>query len=140
MNFQNLIISMLLAGLFGFALIGFIYQTSIDNDNYEIMKDSRLNKTFNSLNKTLNNYQNTAQSQINASSNEPLQLGSDNIILTFITGTYKLFTSVITQIFNTLTIFINDTLHINPIILGILSTIIILSIVLVIYKLVSIVE
>lgn len=135
MGYKDMIISALLIGLFTFCFISFIYQTSIDNDSSTLLKDQSLNRTFLALNSSLLSYQSIAQTQQNSSNSDSPTSNLGDIILYSIVGVGRTFTTMITGVYLIIFDSATENLGIPPIVFGVLTTIMIISIIFLMWRL-----
>ena len=101
MGIKGIAISLLLAGVFAFAMISFGIQFANDNNtNVSIIQDSTINSTFAELNTNLSSALggNTQQKE-QFEKDEPI-VGSESLLLTSIVGAWKVFITVPTAIWN----------------------------------------
>lgn len=125
MGFQQYLIGTILIGLFAFAMISYVYQTSMDNNANAVLSDSVLNRTFSKMNETLNALPDSAQKQQNATADEPATIGYGSIILFSIKSFGTLFTKTIVGIFDTIGVMMGY-FAIPPIVIGTISAMVIL--------------
>lgn len=136
MDFKNLTIIMLLLGLFIFAIMSAsIGLTSENNVNNTLMESESINSTFGNLQTQLETTQSTTNGTKSAFEQETPTLGTDSFLFSSIINAGKVFTTLISSIFNLTFGLISEVLGISPIILGVLSAILLLSIILLAWKL-----
>jgi hypothetical protein len=134
-NIKDFIIAFILIGLFALCFVSFIYQASQDNNpQSELLNDSRLSPLFTNLNSTLNTYQNVTTEQKNSfmSDNPLVEFGS--MISLAIVGTGKVFANIIVGTWDILTTFITTTLGVPPVVIGIIFSIILISVIFMIWQ------
>jgi hypothetical protein len=129
MGMREYIISGFLVGLFSISFLYFILIVSQDNDSVGLINDKTLNKTFYSLNSSLSGIQAKTESEYNATATEPISAGFGSIILFSIRNAGTVFGGSVTSIIKPLLIFSQETLGIPPVVLGIISAIIIVSLI-----------
>lgn len=134
-NFRGLIIAFLLVGLFFFAMISFGVQINEDNDaNTSITNIPFINSTYTSLQTNLSSSSTTSQSQREGFESEIPTEGVDNILLFSIVSIGKVFGSMLTGLFNVIVIGSSQALGINPIIIGVIQSILLLTLIIFIWK------
>lgn len=138
MKFESTIITAIIIALFSFGLISFAYYTTINNNpDSTLLSDPVFNETFNSLNSTMGQYQATAEEQLNNTQKEVPTVLSDNLIFQSIIGIKNTFTGIIKVMTNIISTLLFRVLHLNYIILGIIMTIILVSIIFGIWRLIK---
>lgn len=134
---RNMIISFILVGLFALAFISFIYQTSIDNNpTSDLLTNSQLNKTFKGLNSTLSSYQQQAEFQKNVSFSENTNpfVAIFELAVTSIIGIGRTFTGMIFGTWDLITGLIFVTLGVPPIVIGVILSIIIITVIFLLFR------
>ena len=132
---SGMIISFILVGLFALAFITFIYQTSLDNNpQSELLTEPVMNQTFNSLNETLNSYQTIAEEQKNLTFSENPLIATFGLVSFAIVGAGRIFSNIIMGTFNIITTMLFNVIGIPPIIFGIIFTIIIITVVFLLWR------
>ncbi|KKL68884.1 hypothetical protein LCGC14_2120530 [marine sediment metagenome] len=134
-NFKGIAIASLLVGIFVFALLSFGNQIAIDNNVPNILlEEEQFNRTFRNLDSNLSE----AIKDINASRGEFFKdipiIGEITIILSSIVAVGRVFTVVVRNLYSLTLGLIAETLGISPIVMGILSSIILVSIILLIWR------
>jgi magnesium-transporting ATPase (P-type) len=134
-NFRTLLINTLLIGLCVIAFLAFAFQISNDNDSpRNILSDPTLNKTYNNLNSSLNTYRTLGESQLNATTNEPPTTSFDSIILFSIVGAGRVFTSIITDVYDIFFTLLIETIGIPVIVITVFITIILITVIFLVWK------
>lgn len=134
MGLKSYIISGLLIGLFAFSFFMFIFQFTTDNGSTTLVKDPTLNKTFWSLNQTLTGVQSQGENEYNATTNEPVSAGFGSLILFSIRGAGNIFGGTFKSIVNPIMLMSTEVLGIHPIVLGVIITIILVTLIFLAWK------
>ena len=131
MEFKDLIITALLVGLFIFAVISFGVQLSKNNNaNMSILNNPSINKSFVSITSELEEAEDTAESgRVGLWSGIPI-LEEVGIVLDSIVSVGQVFSGMVIGVFGITFELITTTLGIPPIVLGVITAIILISIVL----------
>lgn len=142
-SFRSLLIAFLLVGLFLYAMINFGALLSSDNDlNQSILDDERVSRSFSNLNDTIRGTasekgQQTIANDTYAGFEEQEPEVSQNILFTAIVGVGKTFRGALIGVYNIVFIFTTETFGLgnDEIIIGVLTTIIIATIGLLLWRL-----
>lgn len=131
MEFKGLIITALLVGLFIFAVISFGIQLAENNNaNMSILNNPSINKSFASITSELEEAEDTAESgRVGLWSGIPI-LEEVGIVLDSIVSVGQVFSGMVIGVFGITFELITTTLGIPPIVLGVITAIILISIVL----------
>jgi hypothetical protein len=138
MELRTMPINLMLVGLFALAMIAFaigIY--SINDTSNTFANDPRIINATNSLNSSLNDARVTSdkiKSAFESEGDNPI-IGFGNIILFSILGAGKLISGITIGMFLVLTTLVFDVLGINPIVFAVISAGLIISIVLLSWRL-----
>ena len=133
MSFKTLLISCILIALFSFALISFAFQSQSDNGINNLRNDPTLNLTYIALNNTLNNAALNSKTQLNATSTDDVTMGVGGLLYLSIVGVTRTFTGTITGTFVVFTA-IFARYGISPIITTTIMSIIIISIIFLVWR------
>lgn len=138
-RFYDLFINWMLIGLFVVALFSFgvLYQEDNEVEN-KFIENSLMNETYGSLRTNLGELRDESQAQKTLFESENPTSGFGTILLFSIVSTGKVFNSMIIGTFNTLIKLPTVVLGIDPIILSVLGTMLILTIIIglwIVYKL-----
>lgn len=130
-EFREYIISFLIIGLFSISLIMFAIGTSIDNEaDNSIANDPRISTIYNSLNATLESSRATSDSIKTSFETENPFVGFGSLLFFSIIGAFKTINIIIISIFTTLSVFIIDVIGINPIVFSVISAGLLITLVL----------
>lgn len=136
MGLKEITVSILLIGLFSFALISFgLNMQLLNNAPVTLLNDSTINSSYGLLNNSYSQYQKEAQERYNASAQDNPQAGSDSILTFSIVNNARSFTTGIFTIFGIIMNLIINTLTINPIIIGVFSGLLIFIVILYTWRL-----
>ena len=128
MEFKGLIITTLLVGLFIVAMInGSILLSHANNQNSSLMENEAINSTFGDMQSELDDVQRVSDSTKDSFEKEKVTITGGFLLLSSIINAGKVFTSVITNIYSLTFGLVADVLGINDIILGVLTGIIVIS-------------
>ena len=128
MEFKGLIITTLLVGLFIVAMInGSILLSHANNQNSSLMENEAINSTFGDMQTELDDVQRVSDSTKDSFEKEKVTITGGFLLLSSIINAGKVFTSVITNVYILTFGLVADVLGINDIILGVLTGIIVIS-------------
>ena len=128
MEFKGLIITTLLVGLFIVAMInGSILLSHANNQNSSLMENEAINSTFGDMQTELDDVQRVSDSTKDSFEKEKVTITGGFLLLSSIINAGKVFTSVITNVYSLTFGLVADVLGINDIILGVLTGIIVIS-------------
>ena len=134
-GFRQILINSILVGLFAFALITFLFVSMAQNNpSSQVFQDPSLNKTYYALNESLNSYQAIAEEQKNSTFSDNPVLGFVDIVLLSILGAGRILSTMVSGTFNTLSVFAMEIFHIPAIVLGVLSTVMIVSVIFLLWR------
>jgi len=135
-NFKSLIITALIIGTFVFAFINFGYHFAQDNStNISIIQNSKINESFKNISTELEaTSANAIESQRKGFFSDIPLFGEITIVLKSIVGVGKIFGEVIINMWKLILGLIKDTLGISPIITKVISSVIIISVVLLAWR------
>ena len=134
-SFRELFITFALIGVFVFASIGFIVQTQIDNDvDSTILENEVINKTYTNLETDLDDFGSKAQTQKESFESEIPERGFGSLIIFAIIGAGQKFTGMITGVYNIFIVLPASVLGISPIVIGVLTAMLVVSLVLLIWR------
>lgn len=138
-GFRELFIGFALLGLLFLALFQFaITMQSENNADEQLINNTVINQTYLNLEDTLGGMRDQAQTQRELFETENPTVGFGSLILFSVVSTGKIFTGITVGLFNILIAMPMSILGLDPAVAGVLSTILILSIILglwVLYKL-----
>ena len=138
-KFYDLFMNWMFVGLVVVALLSFgvLYQEDNDADN-KFIEDSLMNETYTSLRTDLGELRDQSQAQKTLFESENPTSGFGTILLFSIVSTGKVFNSMIIGVFNTIIKLPTVVLGLDPIILSVIGTMLILTIIIglwIVYKL-----
>ncbi len=126
-NLKTLVISALLVGIFSFALLSFGNQMSLDNNTKNIiLEEEQFNRTFNTINVTLQDATNTINATREGFFSDIPIVGDLGAFLTSIVAVGRQSFSVVKSIYDLTIGLIAETLGISPIVIGVITSIIII--------------
>ena len=129
-GFKGLIISFILVGLFAFAMINFGVQLSLENDsNQSILENSAINRSYHRLESNLTELRDEAQTQKEGFEGEDPKLEGGSLLFKSIVGAGKTFSSTITSVWIIISDVAYNVFGINEIILGVLASILLVTII-----------
>ena len=135
LEFRTFIVNFILIGLVLIASISLGVNIAIDNgSNNTIISDEDLNRTFNRMSSNLTNAQNIMNDSRSSLDDELIEPPTGAFILTSIIGAGKSSINMATLMYNVTFGFIFKRLNISPIIIGVVSSIVILSLLFLAYK------
>jgi len=139
MGFKDIIIGVVIIGVFLLAMINFAVFVSINNGGGSILNDPALSNVNNSLYSELNDIQQTAQTQREVFEQQEAQGGSsdEGFSLTAIVGISKTFLSVAVSSINLIFTVFTDVLGIPPIVLNVILGAIILTTLILIWSVIK---
>ncbi len=138
-KFYDLFMNWMFVGLVVVALLSFgvLYQED-NNANGKFIEDSLMNQTYTSLRTDLGELRDQSQAQKTLFESENPTSGFGTILLFSIVSTGKVFNSMIIGVFNTIIKLPTVVLGLDPIILSVIGTMLILTIIIglwIVYKL-----
>jgi len=138
-QFSDLFMNFMLIGLVVISLLSFgiLYQDDNNAEN-KFIENSLVNETYTNLNNTLSDLRDQSQAQKTLFESENPTSGFGTILLFSIVSSGKVFNSMIIGVFNTLTKLPVVVLGIDPVVLSVIGTMLILTIIIglwVVYKL-----
>lgn len=134
-SFRETFVTFALIGLFLFAGISFIVVTQRDNDvEKTILENEIINRTFEKLETNLSGFRSQTQTQKESFESEIPERGFGSLIIFSIIGVGQRFTGMIIAVFNILIVLPASLLGISPVAIGILTSILIVSLVLLIWR------
>lgn len=136
MKFGNLVIGIILVGLFFFSLTAFAVQTQTNNPtNSSLQNDAVFNSTYNSIQSSLITTSGTANTTKNVLETDTPTAGFGSLIFFSIVGIGKLLSGTTIGMYNIIEGAAYHYIGISPIILGAISAILLITIVLAAYRL-----
>ncbi len=136
MDFKNLVFIFVFAGIYIFAMMSFAVNLTNDNNvNNTLMESQAVNSTFGNLEAQLQAVPDNANGSKSAFEQETPTLGTDSFLFGSIISAGKTFTTMITGVFNLMFGLISETLGVSPIILGVFSGLLLITIILLGWKL-----
>lgn len=140
-DFRSLIISFLIIGLFFFCFVSFAYHIQIDNNaNRTILDDSQMNSTLGWITSNITESEDKALAQRNSTEAEVVEAPEGAFILKSIVSGGISFISMFVGIYNVTIGFIFKAIGIDTIIFQTLTSIIIITIVFLFWRLVKVGE
>ncbi len=134
-SFREVFVTFALIGIFVFAGISFIVQTQLDNDvENTILENEVINKTFTNFETDLSDFSSKTQTQKESFESEIPERGFGSLIIFAIIGVGQRFTGMITGVYNIFIVLPASILGISPIVIGVLTSILIVSLVLLIWR------
>lgn len=137
-EFKDMTINFLLMGLVIFSIFAFIVGIQEENNvRDKFIDNSFINSTYGTLRTDLLNFQNQSQAQKLLFEREQPTLGFGTLLFYSIISSGKVFNSMVGAVFNTAIKLPVVILGIDPVILSVIATIVILSIIIglwIIYK------
>jgi len=135
-GFRSLVIAMVLAGLILFGLINFAIDTAEDNNaNQTILENRQINQSYAGLKEDLEKLESQAQEQRKNFEEDTVSTGLGFFILTTIIGGGRVFTGLTIGIFNTITEPLSSVLGIPVAVLGVFSFILLITLMLLAWRL-----
>lgn len=129
MNFNKLFVTFLMIGLVVFGLFMAVVQFQVESGNTELfIENSQVNGSFNSLNTSLQNIRDNAQAQKELFEKDS-NAGFGFLLFRSILSAGKVFNSMIVGVFNAIVTLPIVVFGIDPVVIGILTTILILTII-----------
>ncbi len=134
-SFRETFITFALIGLFIFASISFIVKTQQDNDvENTILEDEIINRTYSKLETNLSDFESTTQTQKESFEDEIPERGFGSLIIFSIISVGQKFTGLIAIVYNVMIILPASILGIPKVVISVLSSILIVSLVLLIWR------
>lgn len=134
-GFKEFIIATLLIGVCIFAMLGFVVTFQVNNHaNGTIMDNPTINRTYSNLYTNLASSQGTAESQRTGFEKEVPTVGTDSFLFSSIIGAVKTFTSTIANVFSIIFVYLGSVLGISPVVIGVFVAIIIISVILLAWR------
>lgn len=138
-NFFDMFVKFMLGGLILFCLFAFVIGLQSDNEvTQDYSEDSAISYTYNNLSQNLRSFRDTSQDQKTLFESENPTGGFGTILLFSIVSGGKVFNNMIVGVFDAIITLPVKVLQVDPIIIGVLSTILVVAIILslwAIYKL-----
>jgi hypothetical protein len=135
MKFQSLWVTFALIGLIAFCFIAFIVQFETDNDKSNgLLENQIINRTYGNLQSDLSTFGSQAQGQKDVFESETPTISFGALILFAIVSAGKVFTNMLIGIFNILIFLPTAMFGISPVITGVLSSILIISIIFLLWR------
>jgi hypothetical protein len=140
MSFKGMFIGFALVALFAFSMIAFESSlTRQNNANSSLLdnEDLNLNDTYSNLESSLDDFQDIAQSQrTNFERDFPLA-GFGELIIFAVFSMGRVFTNLLVGVFNILVTPLVVIIGLDPIVLGVITSIFVLTMILVVWRLVK---
>jgi hypothetical protein len=132
---KQMLITSLLIGLFIFAMVSFAVEFGTQNDaNQTILDNEAINSTYVDLESDLNTAINTTESQRGGFFKDIPVIGEISVILNSIVGTVRVFIELMKGFYDLTLGLIAKTLGINPIIMGVITAIILMTTILLAWR------
>ncbi len=134
-SFRQTFITFALIGIFIFAGIAFIVQTQTDNSvNGTILDNDIIFTVYNRTNLTLLEFRDNSSEQKGNFESEFPERGFGSLIIFAIVGVGNVFTGMILGVYNIFIILPARVLNISPVVIGTLTSILIVSLVLLVWR------
>ena len=134
-EFKNFTINGLLVALFLVAIISFGAQLAVENGaDSTILQDPNINRTFNSIDGNLTSFQGVVEGQSKAQ-DETKPIALFDFLFESIIGTGKVLKAAFTNIFNVMLGLMGSTLGLPPVALATMTSIILLIMIFLAWKL-----
>lgn len=134
-SFRETFITFALIGIFVFASISFIVTTQLDNDvENTILEDDIINKTYIKLETNLSDFESTTQTQKESFEEEIPERGFGSLIVFSIISVGQKFTGLIALVYNVIIVLPASIIGIPKVVISVLSSILIVSLVLLIWR------
>ena len=134
-SFRELFITFALIGLFVFAAISFIVTTQRDNNvNQTILEDDVINRTYARLETNLSEFRTTAQTQKESFEEEIPERGFGSLLIFSIVSVGQKFTGLVAAVYNIIIVLPASILGIPKVVISVLSSILIISLILLAWR------
>ncbi len=134
-SFRDVFVTFALIGIFVFAGISFIVTTQRDNNVDEtILENQVINRTYTKLETNLSNFRSQSQTQKESFESEIPERGFGSLIIFSIIGVGQRFTGMIVGVYNIFIVLPASILGISPIVIGVFTTMLIVSLILLIWR------
>ncbi len=135
-SFRETFIIFALIGIFVFASMSFIVQTQIDNDvENTVLENEVINKTFTDLEIDLSNFGSNASSQKSNFDQDIPERGFGDLIIFAVIGVGQGFTGLIVGVYNIFIVLPASILGVPPVVIGVLTSILVMSLILLAWRL-----
>lgn len=138
MNFYELFFTFMVVGLVVVGIFGFTIGVQHDNNVEGITSNSLINNSYNSLYSNLSTFNNKSQTQKDLFESENPTVGFGSLILFSIVSAGKVFNSMIIGVFNIVIRLPVTILGLDPVLVSVISTMLLLTVIIglwVLYKL-----
>jgi|TARA_Y100000310_G_scaffold97876_1_gene95551 hypothetical protein len=135
MEFRKFWVSFILVGLVLFSLMAFVVQFQEDHGKSTVLENSVFNDSYQALQTNLTGFRDTSQSQKENFEADPPTLSFGALIIFAIVSAGQIFAGMIVAIFNILIVLPASFLGIPPLVIGIFSSILVLTIILLLWRL-----
>ena len=134
-SFREIFITFSLIGVFIFSMMSFIVVMQVDNDVEEgILSNPIINSTYTKLETNLTNFRSETQTQRESFEGEIPERGFGSLIIFSIVGIGQKFTGLIVGIYNIFIVLPASILGISPVVISVLTSILLVTIVLLIWR------
>ena len=134
-SFRNTFITFALIGIFAFASMSFIVTTQLDNNvNNTILENEVINKTFTDFETDLSDFSSKTQTQKESFESEIPERGFGSLIVFAIVGVGQRFTGMITGVYNIFIVLPASILGISPVVISVITAILVVSLILLIWR------
>ena len=134
-SFREVFTTFVLIGVFVFAGISFIVTTQRNNGvTNTILENDIINRTYSNLETDLGGLSSNASTQKESFESEIPERGFGSLIIFAIVGVGNKFTGMIVGIYNILIVLPASLLGISPIVIGALTAILLLSLILLVWR------
>ncbi len=134
-SFREVFTTFILIGVFVFATISFVVVTQRDNGVANtILENDVINRTYSDLETDLGGLSSNASTQKESFEEEIPERGFGSLIIFAIVGVGQKFTGMIVGIYNILIVLPASLLGISPIVIGALTSILLISLILLVWR------
>lgn len=128
-------VNFVLLGLVVFSLMAFVVQFQTDNGQDTILENEIFNRSYQGLQSNLTSFRDTSQSQKENFEADPPTVSFGALVVFAIVSAGQIFASMILSVYNVFIILPASFLGIPEVVIGVFTSIIILSIILLLWKL-----
>jgi len=135
-EFRNIVITGLLIGLFAFALMNISISLTNENDvNNSLLENEAINRSFGYLESNLSSTQDKSETSKTGFESENPTVGTDSFLFSSIISAGKVFTGMWRGVYDVTFSLFTETLGISPIVIGVITSILIITITLLAWSL-----
>lgn len=131
-QFNTIFLNFMLIGLIAFSVLAFTTTFQAENNvnsTQRFINNPTINATYGDLNTQLSNVRDQSQAQKTLFETEDPKIGTGALLLTSIISSGKVFNGIIIGVYNTLIVLPSVILGLDPIVTGVLSSLLILMII-----------